>query len=251
MEKNIKNDYIHYENILHDIRLPLTIMHTTMQLLVNMPLPNNAKEHIVVALHSCYRMLKLLNDSDYIAKIERGHLTPNLANKNIVSIIKILVENTHLLATKKNIKINLHKDTDKIIMAIDKFMLERILLNLLSNAIKFTPNGGNIDVTIKNHGDSISIIVKDDGPGVENKDIINNIFNRYTTSDNMQGTGIGLVIVDQLIKALGGTIAAKNLNGAIFTATLPIHIVDKDEKQLMIDDFYKDNIVQIELSEHL
>lgn len=246
-------DVTSYENAIHDIKIPLSILHTTLQILEGMKqMPDDAKDYLKLAKNSCYRIMKLMNDINDCAKIDNGYFYPTLTNYNVVALTRNITESTLLLASKKNISINFKTNIDNKIMGLDKDMLERILLNLLSNAIKFTGEGGQVDVIFIDKNQTVEIIVKDNGIGIDIEKI-NGIFKRYTTGDSKTGSGIGLSIVNELTKLLGGSLKVRKSNneiGSEFIVILPVYMAKQTRsKTSHLDDFYSDNIVQIELSD--
>lgn len=245
-------DIISYENIIHDMKLPLSIIHTTVQTLETMEeLPYEAKDYLKIAKNNCYRIMKLINDVSDFAKIGNGYFYPTLSNYNVVSLAKEITENTKLFANKKDINLAFITNTKEKIMAIDKEMLGRILLNLLSNAIKFTEKGGSVNIIFIDKGEKVEFIVKDTGIGMD-LEKVNHIFNRYTTIDSKVGSGLGLSIVNELTKLLGGSILVKQGEhkvGTQFIVELPVIITKENSTKKYFDNFYSDNIVQIELSE--
>lgn len=251
-----KNNIINvtsYENAIHDMKIPLSVIHTTLQMLESMKeIPDDAKEYLKVAKSSCYRIMKLINDINDGAKIDNGYFYPTLTNYNVVALTKNITESTLLLANKKNISINFKTNTDKKIMGLDKDMLERILLNLLSNAIKFTGEGGQVDVIFVDKNETVEIIVKDNGIGIDIEKL-NSIFTRYTTGNSKIGSGIGLSIVNELTRLLGGSLTVRkgnNMLGSEFIVKLPVYTTKQTRSKIKhFDDFYSDNIVQIELSD--
>ena len=240
-----------YENALHDMRLPLSIVHTTVQILRDMELGKNVKDHLNTAESNCYRILKLVNDAGDFATASKGELEPVLHNYDLVFLVKKLTEGTELIAQKKQIDISFESVLEQKIIAIDKNMLERILLNLISNALNFTQKFGEVKVILKENGNNVDIIVRDNGKGID-QDKINQIFNRYTTTDKGRGWGVGLSIVKELTDALGGEISAKRnpIQGSEFTLSLPDEALEVDGTKYEVGGLYADNIVQIELAEH-
>ena len=106
----------------------------------------------------------------------------------------------------------------------DSDRLEQALQNLAANAIRHTPQGGQIRLTASRQDDEIVLSVHDNGPGIP-AEHLSLIFNRFYKADASRkasgaGSGLGLSIVKAIVERHGGTIAARNDNGAIFEIRL-------------------------------
>lgn len=252
--KKINKQLYAYENFIHDIKTPLTITYSYIQTIENMTITqDDYTAYIFQIKKNWYRILKLIHDASDEKKLDNGNLMPNLRNYDVVMLLKELIESAMPLADRKKINLSFIASTAKIITETDKGLFERIILNLLSNAIKFTDSGKNISLIIKEGYNKFSIIIKDEGSGIT-PEMLNKIFNRYVYEDserNQFGTGIGLSIAKELTELLGGKMKIKSeLNiGTEVTITLPIKITEEKEDFISYDDFYLNNIVQIELSD--
>lgn len=255
LENNQDDEYkfIYYENVIHDIKTPMSIIYSNLQLLeLSQNLSKEDIENIQSIKKNWYRIMKSITDVSDISKITKGSLLPNIRNCDIVFLVESIAKNIKSFADRKNINVNFKSNVSKKIIATDKDMLERILLNLLSNSIKFNKINGSIFITLKDYKNYIQIHIKDTGIGMDEK-YVDLIFNRYITSDNKLGSGIGLSIVIELVRLLKGSIEIANTKvgvGTEFIITLPFKLLsDNKETDKLYDDFYNDNIVQIELSD--
>ena len=125
---------------------------------------------------------------------------------------------------KKNI--NLIVDLEEMDYTGSFDLLNHIWLNLLDNAIKFAPENGLIKICLKQDGSSIVFAVRDNGPGMD-ENVQKHIFNRFyqgDTSHKTAGNGIGLSIVDKVVRLHQGTITVESEVGfgSTFTVKLPI-----------------------------
>ena len=127
-----------------------------------------------------------------------------------------------------NKKISLHKNTIKNGASVkaDRHYLRQVLDNLVSNAIKFSPNGKNVELNIKNDGDTVLAEVVDEGPGLTNKDK-ENLFTEYAVlsakpTGGETSTGLGLAIVKNYVEKMGGEIWCESTfgQGAAFKVKL-------------------------------
>ena len=110
-------------------------------------------------------------------------------------------------------------------MIADADRLEQALQNLAANAIRHTPENGQIRLTAEKQGDEVVLTVRDNGPGIPTEHLPL-IFNRFYKADASRksaggGSGLGLSIVKAIVERHGGTISARNDDGAVFEVRLP------------------------------
>ena len=106
--------------------------------------------------------------------------------------------------------------------------LEQALTNLISNALKFTPNGGEVTITIRDDDEAVVISVADTGVGIDQDDI-DRIFDRFYRTKSavdslVKGSGLGLAIAKRMIEAQNGELDVTSAlgRGSTFTMTLPL-----------------------------
>ncbi len=233
-----------YENLLHDIKAPLSIMYSYMQTIEEMEgLPAEVVQCIAGMKRNWMRVMKLVRDAGDRTKLSKGLMIPEFADYDIVQIVSEITDAATTLAIRKHIRLNLHTDTQKKIMAVDKAMIERILLNLLSNAVKFTNDNGRIDVYLSDRGNKLFLSVCDTGTGVPDE-VRKHLFKKR---GNISG-GLGLTIVKDLVDVLGGTITVKtSAQGTQIQVRLPVFHVATPQN---VEEGFSDKLIQIELSEH-
>lgn len=176
-------------------------------------------------------------------KIDAGFYEPNLTYQNIVYIIESISMSVSDYANQKNINITFDTEIEELFINCDVDMIERIMLNLISNAIKFTKD--SVDIHIYHEEDKVIISVKDNGIGIK-KDDQGKIFERYKQVDELfarknEGSGIGLALVESLVKIHGGSVSVKSDfgSGAEFIIKLPI-AQDISEKFIQNSALYND-----------
>ena len=221
-------------NISHELKTPLNVIFSAIQLF-QMYCDNGSldkrKEAIIKYLDSMklnsYRLSKLINNIVDSSKIQAGFFQLNLSNNNIVEVVEEIVMSVTNITDIKGIHIIFDTNTEEKIVACDPEMIQRIVLNLISNAIKFSDEGDEILVDFKDKNELIEISVKDNGIGIEEKNL-NMIFDRFKQVDkslsrNSEGTGIGLSLVKSIVELHGGVIYAESEfgKGSKFTVELP------------------------------
>ncbi|MFT5873936.1 MAG: signal transduction histidine kinase [Clostridium sp.] len=223
-----------FVNIAHELKTPLNVIFATAQLFsmyCNSGSLDDKKdsiiEHIGSIKQNSYRLSKLINNIVDIAKIEAGFFELNLSNENIVEVIEDIVMSVTHFTQYKGLNIIFDTDVEEKIIACDLENIDRIVLNLISNAIKFSDKGDEIFVDIKDKNEFVEISVKDNGIGIEEKDL-DMIFDRFkqvnkSLSRNTEGTGVGLSLVKSIVELHGGSIHVESEfgKGSKFTVKLP------------------------------
>lgn len=219
-----------YTNITHEFRTPLTvIMGMTEQL------EENPKVDLSNRLQSIQRnsgqLLELVNQLLELSRLEEGSIQPKLQQGQIIQYLKYLTESYQSFAWSKQRSLSFYSEVeDDFLMDYDPKRLQRILINLLSNAIKFTPELGQIKVSVKKDLNNNSLIIKvdDTGQGIP-EEALAHIFERFYQVDssmtrNIPGTGIGLALVKEMTELLNGKISCKSIvgKGTTFELSFPI-----------------------------
>ncbi|APH18244.1 sensory box protein [Clostridium botulinum] len=241
-------------NISHELKTPLNVIFTAVQLLGFYEEDcNNEKQdkYLKLIKQNCYRLMKLINNLLDTTKLDSGYLKLNLVNYNIVNLIEEITLSVTSYAESKGINIIFDTNVEEKIIAVDTDKIERIILNLLSNSIKFTNPGGNIFVNVKDSGENVYIHVKDTGVGIPS-DKLESIFERFfqvdkTLKKNKEGTGIGLHLVKSFVEMHNGTVTIKSElgKGTEFIIKLPAVVCEKQVKSKNI--IYEANIERINM----
>ena len=166
-----------------------------------------------------------------MAKLESGKMVLKRSRGDFLSVVQHTnIELGPLLAERSiTLKTNVLAANTK--STFDKQRMIQVLINLISNSIKFSPAGSEICVTVMEgrSSDGAEVLrcsVGDEGPGIP-KDELENVFEQFTQSSNTKsgagGTGLGLPICREIVKAHGGHIWAENRTskGALFSFVVP------------------------------
>ena len=234
-----------FANISHEFRTPITLIAGSVENILNTTKDNLLKEKLNLVSRNTNRLLRLINQLMDFRKIEKNKLELNLSNKDIVSFIKDITDAFEQDLKQKNIDFSYHVSHSSYVVWFDMDKLDKIIYNLFSNALKFTPNGGNIilsidfkeSLSIDEKDESVDnvflISIKDSGIGIPHEEQ-NKIFERFYQAKNnlhTRGTGIGLSLAYELVKLHKGKIVLKSEpnKGSEFTVILPLWI---DESEL-------------------
>jgi signal transduction histidine kinase len=161
---------------------------------------------------------------------QKRNVKPILENEqiNINKILNDTIEREKTSAEQKNIKLNLNLTNDNISTCGKQEDFEKIFSNLINNAIRYSPNGGEVEITIKIENSNIIFEVKDNGIGISEEDIPK-IFEEFYRSELAKkvinfGTGLGLSLVKQIVENYNGMISvtSKVNLGSTFKVSIPI-----------------------------
>lgn len=223
-------------NIIHDLRGHLNVILSVMQCIDygTMEIDNKKTlEYINIVKRNSLKMLKLVNNLIDTTKLENNYYVLNKKNIDIVSLIEDTVNCTDKYAKQKKIHLIFDTNKEECIVGIDPEAVDRVIMNLLSNAIKYSYEGTNVYINLFISKDNIKIKVRDEGPGICKK-YQDKIFSRFYQISNdgsreSLGSGIGLDLVNYLIKSMGGDIIlnSKEGEGSEFIITLPRCIVEE------------------------
>ncbi|QIZ67767.1 MULTISPECIES: MHYT domain-containing protein [Geobacillus] len=210
----------------HEIRTPLNGVLGFAQLLeMDDSLNTEQRELVREILGSARHLLRLMNDMLDLAKMEAGksHLLYDVVHPN--EVIEESVKWMEPLAKKNNISL-IYKafSSEHVYLYTDATRLRQALLNLLDNAIKYNRDGGTVVVEGTEEQGKVTIRVKDSGIGIPDEEK-ENIFEPFyrIRGNQVDGNGIGLAFVKQVVRLLGGTIAVNSKlgKGSEFSISLP------------------------------
>ena len=234
-EINEKLNYLNEEKNMflgiaaHDLKNPLSgIMSFAKKLRLNF---DNLKKEDVIEYtdeieKATDKMIQLVMEVLDITAIESGRRNFNYEEIDPGVVAQRVVLDYRERAQNKNIEI-VYNAEENLGIVTDKSALRQILDNLVSNAVKFSPLGKKIFVTVKQNGNMIRFEIKDEGPGLTEKDKIRlyGKFSRLSAqpTGGENSTGLGLSIVKNLTEALGGKVRCESREGkgALFTVELP------------------------------
>ena len=208
--------------IAHELRTPLAILRGTCEAMVDgvePPTPGRLS-----SLHDeVLRLEGLVADLETLADSEAASLTLTLAPVDVADVVRDALVLLGGRAAAAGIAVR--TDLAPGVVLGDRARLVQIVENLLSNALKFTPAGGRVTVGVAPADGDIELLVADTGRGID-PDELPHVFERHwrgRASADTSGRGIGLAVVDELVRAHGGTVtaAAGPDGGSRFTVRIP------------------------------
>lgn len=238
-------------NMSHDIRTPMNaVLGFTTLLAKDAENPDKVREYTKKITASGQHLLSLINDILDVSKIESGKVVLTVEeftlNDLVSSVDAIIRPMASARAQEFHVEV---RDIKHERLLGDETRINQILINLLSNAVKYTPEGGNIWFRIiglkqrSSQFEHILIEVEDDGYGMT-KEYLKTIFDAFTRAENsttnkVQGTGLGMAITKNIVELMGGTIEVSSEvdQGSLFRVELEFRIPEGQADKL----FWKQN----------
>ncbi|MCB0278333.1 MAG: response regulator, partial [Calditrichaeota bacterium] len=221
-----------FTNISHEFRTPLTLIIGPLEELQEKTTDNRMQSTYQRMIFNAKRLLRLINELLELSRLELGKNQLNTEQVDLVEHTNYIINSFLSFTEYKQIDFSFVADTQSYRCEIDIEKYEMILSNLLGNAIKYTDSHGKIKTEFKHDKNGISIQVIDNGIGINAADLPH-IFDRFYQSDNIdssiEGSGIGLSVVRELLQLMGGDIKVESQpgNGACFTINLPLKKLGK------------------------
>ena len=223
---SMRRDFI--SNVSHELRTPVSVIMANSETLLDGALDNkkDAKVFAKAILHNSERLSLMVNDLIDLSRIEYGDLKLNIKDLNFNEFMDSFLVSMKSVAKKRSIELNFNPK-HRGLMYADSQALERVMNNLCDNAYKYSEAGSSVEISTRDQGKMIKVLVSDSGEGVpsEDKEYIFDRFFRTASaraSDN-KGSGLGLAIVKNLINSLNGEvgITSNKPKGSIFWFTIP------------------------------
>lgn len=232
-------------NMSHDIRTPMNaIMGLTALLQRDAGNPERVLEHTRKITASSRHLLSLINDILDMSKIESGKTTLEMGEVNLAELVDELltIMRPQAAARQQELEINVYDVSVEHLLG-DKLRINQVLINILSNAVKYTPPGGRIEMVVRQSPQGagnyvhLQFVVRDNGIGMsrEYQEKIFQPFSREinSTTNSVQGTGLGMAITKNLVDLMGGTISVESSvgEGSTFTVDLELRVLEREENQ--------------------
>ena len=219
-----------FSNISHEFRTPLTLMLGPIEEEMLSPAtgPLTIERAELDLVHrNTLRLLKLVNTLLDFSRIEAGRVQANYEAVDLPAYTAELASVFRATIEKAGLRLSIDCPSLNGPVYVDRSMWEKIVLNLISNAFKFTFEG-EIEVSLRRDDKFATLTVRDTGIGIE-EDQLPRLFERFHRIEGArgrtyEGSGIGLALVQDLVKLHGGTVAVESLygQGSIFRVAIPL-----------------------------
>jgi signal transduction histidine kinase len=243
------------DNVAHDLRTPLARLHGAAELALQPGAdPSMTREALADCVEESERVLSMLNALMDIAEAEAGTMKLQREPVDLCQLAREIVELYQYVAEEKKITLSLASNGQRsadipvrsnvlhpnpsvrpeaalpetgVLVSVDRTRMRQALANLLDNAIKYTPDGGQVTITVQTDGNQALIIFKDTGMGIpaEEQDKIWSRLYRGDKSRSQRGLGLGLSLVKAIVEAHGGKVTVSSIPefGSEFTVRLPLN----------------------------
>jgi PAS domain S-box-containing protein len=216
-----------FSNVSHEFRTPLTLMLAPLEDALNdAALPASQRERLDVAHRNSLRLLRLVNTLLDFSRIEAGRAQANYQPTDLAALTADLASGFRSAVDRAGLFLRIECAPLDRPVNVDRDMWEKVVLNLLSNAFKFTFEGG-ITVTLAGQSETVALTVRDTGTGIPEAELPR-LFERFhriedQRSRSFEGSGIGLALVQELVRLHDGAIAVESEygKGTAFTVTIP------------------------------
>ena len=243
-EKEERERRLFVSNVSHELRTPLTSVKSYLEALDDGALNEEiAPNFIKVSLDETNRMMRMISDLLALSRIDNKSTQLNVEMTNFTAFMTYILNRFGQIKSQetnpgKSYEIIRDYPVNSIWVEIDTDKMTQVVDNILNNAIKYSPDGGQITVSMKTTDTQLIVSISDQGLGIPKKDLPL-IFDRFYRVDKARsraqgGTGLGLSIAKEIVKQHNGFIWAKSEygKGSTFTIVLPY-----DQDAMMVDEW--------------
>jgi two-component system, OmpR family, sensor histidine kinase BaeS len=195
-------------DVTHELRTPLAVVQGNIEAMIDGVHPAD-ETHLSAILDETRVLTRLIEDLRTLALSEAGSLSLHREPTDVAILVADVAAAFEATASGVGVEIDADVDDHVPLLEIDPVRIREVLGNLVGNAIRHTPAGGKIRMTGRLDGETVELVVSDDGSGIE-ADLLPRVFERFSRSASTGGTGLGLAIARGLVELHGGTSAAAN-----------------------------------------
>jgi signal transduction histidine kinase len=216
-QDNMRKEFV--ANVSHELRTPLTSVRTYTETLIEGALeePETARYFLEIIDEEAKRMSTLVSDLLELSRLDNKQTTLELDIVDLLSMVRIAIRQSQVLAEQKNQVIHLSGFSDSCFILANAPRVNQVISNILSNAIKYSPDNSTIHVNVESDEEKHRVSIRDEGMGIPKEDL-SRIFERFYRVDKarsraMGGTGLGLAIAKEIMEVHGGSIHATSTPG--------------------------------------
>lgn len=222
-----------FTNISHEIRTHLSLIAAPIEKAFQQTGDeSHIRNYLSFARNNSERLMILVNELLDFRKMESGKIVLHVGEYNLVQQIRTTLGAFAHLSTEKHIATHLTAESDPVFVWFDAIQMQKVFFNLIGNAYKFTPEGGQVSVSIRSTGTSVLIHISDTGKGIAPEHLphlFRNFYQVYDANYRNTGYGIGLALSREIVLQHGGSLSVTSNNspdsperGSSFTIRLPL-----------------------------
>jgi len=224
----LKSQFV--STVSHELRTPLSSMRESVIIVLDEvagKINKDQRHFLGIAKRNIDRLSRLIDDVLDFQKLNAGKMKLNRQENAIGTAVNEVYTTMQPHAAKSGVHLAVDVQPDLPLAFYDNDRILQTLINLVSNGIKFTPEGGQVRLSVYGQPDHLVLKVSDTGYGIP-KDDLAKIFDRfyrvYRPGKEIKGTGLGLAIVNRIVAAHGGRIEVESEldKGTTFTVFLPL-----------------------------
>jgi signal transduction histidine kinase/DNA-binding response OmpR family regulator len=217
---------IFFSNVSHEFRTPLTLILAPLQEAIAEIQEGRQRERLELLHRNALRLQKLVNSLLDFSRIEAGRIKACFEPTDLTTLTSELASVFRSAIEKAEMRLIVNCQAISEPIYVDRDMYEKIVLNLLSNAFKFTLEG-EIEVRLEELEEAVELSIRDTGAGMTEEQL-SHLFERFHRIEGViarthEGTGIGLALVQELVKLHGGRVRVRSVpgQGSVFAVTIP------------------------------
>ena len=239
--RKAESDRARYQQTLHfvthEMRTPLTAIQGSSELMSRYALPEEKRKQFVNLINSeSRRLARMVEMFLNVERLSAGQMELKRETFAVESLVDVCLERARPLAERKQITVTVEPVPGDLALTGDRELMEYAFYNLLTNAIKYSPQRTEVTVHAARQDERVKVAVKDQGIGMDQKEV-RKIFQKFYRTRSAEqsgeaGTGIGLSIVEQIVVQHGGAIEVSSQpgKGSCFTLVLPVPVSSPVEK---------------------
>jgi NtrC-family two-component system sensor histidine kinase KinB len=223
--EELKNDLV--ATVAHEFRTPLTSLRMAVHLCTEQvagPLTDKQAELLYAAREDCDRLQGMVDDFLDLSRIESGRVELTPLPTEVSGLIKSVIDEIKADADAKGVNLRAQVPVDEFSVLSDPERIRHVFSNLISNAVRYTPKDGSITLGAEGVDSSVRFTVTDSGTGIP-KEYQERVFEKFfqVPDSGPKGTGLGLYIAKEIVRAHGGEIGVDSEpgKGSTFWFTLP------------------------------
>lgn len=224
----VKSEF--FSTMSHELRTPLASIKQGISLLRTddgTQITEKQKKLLSILSEETNRLIEMVNSILDLSKMEAGMMSYYFCDEYLGPLIRRVITEMAPLIEGKKIVVEANIAKDLPLLKLDRERMLQVMRNLIGNAVKFTPEGGQINISVHRSARGIEVSTSDTGPGIpkENLSVIFDKFHQLPvrSTEWSRGTGLGLAFVKHIIAAHGGKVWAESElgRGSVFTFLLP------------------------------